>query len=526
MVAGGTKAKRPGRQKEESNSGDPACSDNEATEPSYRVDASGDDRRPMFRLLRFYGIASAAAFILISVLLVVYDRFHEFDKLIDAVERQNLGVAHSFANIIWPRFSGYALTAGDSNGDVLRAKQETRDLQEALLQLTGGLPVLRLKVYDRSGKTIYSSDPTQIGTLYKTHLAFLINAADGVPRSQYIHSHEFMTINGPVQHRDIVESYLPIWGADEEIDGILEIYTDITQDLLRLDHRTVEMAVEAAVIFATLYVILFVIVARANTVVGRQYACLMQSRRDLDRQNATLIDEIARRETLARNLQASEVRLRSLSERLINLQEDERKRVAQELHDGIGQGLADIKARVERAKVFLLTRKPNEVKDCLETATNAVTSNIEEVRRVSMGLRPSILDDLGIVSTLSWACRSFRENHPEIEIVRNIRLSEQELPDPIKIVIYRTLQEGLTNIVRHSGASRVRISLDKRGDRIRFTISDNGRGIPPFRAEPSNQVRPTLGLYSLRERAIYSGGTFRLKSIMGVGTSIRLAWPR
>lgn len=510
---------------DERNNGGLAYSDKKITDVLERDGDPDDDRPPMFRLLQFYAIASAAAFLVISMLLVVVDRLHEFDKLIDAVERQNVGVARSFANVIWPRFSDYAMTVGDSRGDVLRARRETEDLQDAVLQLTDGMPILRIKVYDRTGRTIFSSEPNQIGTLYTSHLSFLAAASEGFPRSQYMHSRKFMSVVGPLQQRDIVESYLPIWVRNEKIEGILEIYTDITQDLSLLDRRTVETAVAVATVFTTLYVILFLIVMRANTVVGRQYACLLQSRENLDQRNATLIQEIGIRETLARNLQASELRFRSLSDRLIYLQEEERKRVARELHDGIGQGLTDIKGRVERAMNCLLTRNPKGVRDCLDSAVSAVRSNIEEVRRISMGLRPSILDDLGIVSTLSWACRTFRENHPEIEIVQNLSVVEQELSESVKTVIYRTLQEGLNNIVRHSGASRVRISLDKRGNCVRFTISDNGRGIPRYRAEAPNQIRPTLGIYSLRERAYHSGGMFRLKSIIGMGTTIRVTWP-
>jgi len=513
---------RPGQ--EVTNNNDPASDNKEIKEGIEPYGGPQDGRPPMFRLLQFYGVASAAAFIVISVLLVVVDRLHEFDKLIDAVERQNVGVAHSFANIVWPKFSVYAMTVGDFRGDVLRARRETKDLQDAVLQLTGGLPVLRIKVYDPNGRTIYSSEKEQIGTVYANHLSFVTAAAAGATRSEYFHSNVFKSLAGPLQHRDIVESYLPIWGYNGIIEGVLEIYTDITQDLLLLDRRTVEMAVATAAIFTILYVILFLIVMRANSVVGRQYACLLDSRRNLDQQNATLIEEISKRETLAWNLRASELRFRSLSDRLITVQEEERKRVARELHDGIGQGLAEIKGRMERAMLLLPRRKPSDVRNCLESAATAVKSNMEEVRRISMGLRPSILDDLGIVSTLSWACRSFRESYPEVEIVQNIRVAEQELSDSVKTVIYRALQEGLNNIVRHSGANRVRVSLDKHGSRLRFTISDNGRGIPRYRMEP-HQIRPTLGIYSLRERALHSGGTFQLRSIMGTGTTIRLTWP-
>jgi signal transduction histidine kinase len=519
-------AGRSGRGTKKANNGQLADANSKIKyEGSQPIGSPEDDRAPMFRLLRFYAVASAAAFILVSVLLIVSDRLHEFDKLVEAVERQNVGVAHSFANVIWPRFSSYAVTASKSDGENLRSRHETQELNDAVLQLTGGLPVLRIKVYDRQGRTLYSSHRAQIGTLYREHSTFLAAASDGSPRSQYIHRHEFMTAAGPVQHRDIVESYLPIWGTDDKIDGILEIYGDITQDLRLLDHRTVELAITVVSVFTALYLILFVIVRRANTIVGQQYACVLRSRIDLDRQNTVLSEEIAEREKLTRNLHRSEQKFRRLSDRLIVAQEEERTRISRELHDGIGQGLTDIKTRVERAMDYLLTRSRKDARDYLESVAGAVKSNMEEVRRISMGLRPSILDDLGILATLSWACRSFCENHPEIEVTQLCGVAEQEVSEIAKTVIYRTLQEGLNNIVRHSGATRVRIRLDKRNGRIRFTISDNGKGMAQRLADAPDPHRPTLGICSLRERAQNSGGIFRLRSIMGKGTTIRVTWP-
>ncbi|MDH5555805.1 MAG: histidine kinase [Alphaproteobacteria bacterium] len=511
-----------GRNKE--NSGLLASDENEPTSQRARVDILEDERVPMFRLLRFYGIASAAAFIVISVFVVVLDRYHEFESLIEAVERQDVGLAHSFANTVWPSYSSYVMTVAGSTDETLRERSETRELHNAVVTLTAGLPILRIKVYDRKGRTIYSSERSQIGAIKKNHASFLAAANDGLPQSMYAHNHEFASLTGPVAHRDMVESYLPIWGHDGGIEGVLEIYTDITADMLLLDHGTLELTMIVAVVFGLLYAILFLIVRRANIVVERQYGNLVQSRANLNEKNTVLLREISERERLTLDLKSSEHRLRQLSDRLINAQEEERTRISRELHDGLGQGLTEIRIRVERAIDQLWTRSRNDVQEYLQIVAGAITTNMEEVRRISMGMRPSILDDLGIVATLKWACRSFRDNHPEVAVLESFCIAEQDLSDSVKTSIYRTFQEGLTNIVRHSQANRVRISLKKRGTRVLFTISDNGRGFIKSRAETSYSGRPGLGLCSLRERAVNSGGIFRLRSIPGVGTTIRVSW--
>ena len=511
-----------GRNKE--NNGLLAGDENEPTSQRARVDILEDERVPMFRLLRFYGIASAVAFIVISVFVVVLDRYHEFESLIEAVERQDVGLAHSFANTVWPSYSSYVMTVAGSTDETLRERSETRELHNAVVTLTAGLPILRIKVYDRKGRTIYSSERSQIGAIKKNHASFLAAANDGLPQSMYAHNHEFASLTGPVTHRDMVESYLPIWGHDGGIEGVLEIYTDITSDMLLLDHGTLELTMIVAVVFGLLYAILFLIVRRANIVVERQYGNLVQSRANLNEKNTVLLREISERERLTLDLKSSEHRLRQLSDRLINAQEEERTRISRELHDGLGQGLTEIRIRVERAIDQLWTRSRNDVQEYLQIVAGAITTNMEEVRRISMGMRPSILDDLGIVATLKWACRSFRDNHPEVAVLESFCIAEQDLSDSVKTSIYRTFQEGLTNIVRHSQANRVRISLKKRGTRVLFTISDNGRGFIKSRAETSYSGRPGLGLCSLRERAVNSGGIFRLRSIPGVGTTIRVSW--
>lgn len=488
-------------------------------------DEGSDGRAPMFRLLRFYAIASAVAFATIAVLLVVVDRFHEFEKLIEAVERQNVGVARSFANIVWPRYSGYAVSLSEPHGDSPHAHGEAEELNAAVRELTGGLPVLRVKIYDRQGRTIYSSQMTQIGNMYSEHGAYLAAAGHGEPQSEYVHKHEFNALAGPMVHRDIVESYMPIWGADGGVEGVIEIYTDITQDLLLLDHRTVETALEVGTVFSFLYLLLFLIVRQGDRIVARQYACLMQSRTDLNRQNQALAGEMSAREELSRSLQKSERRYRKLSDRLMVAQEEERTRISRELHDGLGQGLAEIRARVERAADYLLTRGRDETREYLLSVGDTVKTNIEEVRRISMGLRPSLLDDLGIMATISWACRSFSETHPHLEIEQRLGRVERDLSEQAKTVVYRTLQEGLNNVVRHSRASRVRVRLERHAGAICFTISDNGTGIAAGRNGETWEERPRLGLCGLAERAQLTGGSFKLRSVPGVGTTIRLSWP-
>lgn len=141
-----------------------------------------------------------------------------------------------------------------------------------------------------------------------------------------------------------------------------------------------------------------------------------------------------------------------------------------------------------------------------------------------MDLRPSILDDLGILATLSWFCRNFETTYSHIHIEKQIDIQEEEVSVPLKTVIYRISQEGLNNIAKHSRADLVHLSLGKADDRIELTIQDNGLGFDLEKAASVESPRRGLGLTSMRERAELSGGSFAIESVRGKGTTIQAMW--
>jgi signal transduction histidine kinase len=139
-----------------------------------------------------------------------------------------------------------------------------------------------------------------------------------------------------------------------------------------------------------------------------------------------------------------------------------------------------------------------------------------------MSLRPSILDDLGILATINWSCRQFESTYSDIRIRKEIEIEEGEVPESLKIVIYRILQEALNNIAKHSKAFAVLLILRKAGRAIELVIRDSGEGFDL--SEAQSRKGRGLGLDSMRERTELSGGLFSIKSGKGKGTVIRAAW--
>jgi len=217
-------------------------------------------------------------------------------------------------------------------------------------------------------------------------------------------------------------------------------------------------------------------------------------------------------------LRESQKELRLLSFQLMAAQENERKAIAQDLHDSIGQTLAAIKFALER-KIHQIGEGEPPPGISIEDVLTIVQGGIDETRRIMANLRPSVLDDLGILATLSWFCREFHKVYPHIRVGKESNLEEAEIPDSLKTVIFRVLQEAMNNIAKHSRGDFVQVELKREDGDLTFTVRDNGMGFDP-RTSPRG-----LGLASMKERVEISGGKFLLRSAKGQGTNLRAVWP-
>jgi PAS domain S-box-containing protein len=245
--------------------------------------------------------------------------------------------------------------------------------------------------------------------------------------------------------------------------------------------------------------------------------------KELEAVNEALRAENEERLRAEIELRESENRLRELSTALLSTQERERKLIAQEIHDSMGSSLAASKFKVESIIKKMGDDNPR-IKVALDSVIPILQVTIEEARRIQMSLRPSMLDDLGILATLNWLCRQFESTYSAIRIKREIDIQEDEMPESLKIVIYRVLQETLNNIAKHSKASVVLLSLRKAKQKVELVIRDNGQGFDLEEAYSRKGTSRGLGLYSMRERIELSGGYFSIESSKAAGTVIRATW--
>jgi PAS domain S-box-containing protein len=224
-------------------------------------------------------------------------------------------------------------------------------------------------------------------------------------------------------------------------------------------------------------------------------------------------------------LRKSTKELRLLSSRILEAQESERKRVARELHDGIGQALTGIKFALENGVRRLKETETEPHFKALDDIIPLIQTTVDETRRIAMGLRPSTLDDIGISETIYWFCQQYENIYKNIRILKLIVVEEDQIPESLKTVIFRVLQESLNNVAKHSGADRVQLSLQQQDDTVTLIVEDDGGGFDTEKPLPQDASERGFGLASMRERIELSGGIFTLQSVPGQGTRISALWP-
>jgi PAS domain S-box-containing protein len=218
---------------------------------------------------------------------------------------------------------------------------------------------------------------------------------------------------------------------------------------------------------------------------------------------------------------AAEERLRDLSRRLIHAQEEERRRIARELHDEMGQALTALSLNL-----WAVLRDPAspEATRWLEESLGLVERTIGQVRDLSLTLRPSMLDDLGLIAALrSYVSGFVQRAGTEAQFVAEGEIGRLD-PD-IETACYRIAQEALTNVARHAGAGRVRVELMRSGSELRLVVADDGCGFDVEAATTRASCGSSLGVLGMRERARLVGGRVEIASGPGRGTEVRATFP-
>ena len=246
---------------------------------------------------------------------------------------------------------------------------------------------------------------------------------------------------------------------------------------------------------------------------------------ELTRTVETLREEIEHRKKIEARLQDSQEKLRHFSHRMLHTLEADRQKIARELHDSLGASLAAIKFSLEEKLSQMPPDPPDHIMS-LESIVSYLMTTIKETKRISANLRPTILDDLGLLATITWFCREFEYFYPHIRVEQQIRIQEENIDEPLKIVIYRILQEAMNNAATHANPENIRLVLEKNGGRIKLAVSDDGKGFDPNARLRASVPISGYGIQGMQERASVCGGDFEIHSRPEKGTRVTVSLPR
>jgi len=262
---------------------------------------------------------------------------------------------------------------------------------------------------------------------------------------------------------------------------------------------------------------------RGNELIGCLISAFARQPRVLPEDEISLLRGLADQASSAienaelfEQVRAGRERQRKLAKSLVDIQEGERRHIAKELHDHLGQLLTGLQFMLESTKHQSSGRQRSD----LEEIQSSVTDIIEQVREMSLNLRPSMLDDMGLVPTLKWHFERFTR---QMGVSINFHCDEylSRFPADIETAAYRIVQEALTNVARHARVKSVFVGLAIQQDTLWVEVVDKGRG---FDASTVLE-KPSSGLGGMRERAELAGGYFLVRSVPEQGTQVIAALP-
>ncbi|MDA0306477.1 MAG: ATP-binding protein [Proteobacteria bacterium] len=479
----------------------------------------------MFRLLRYYSIASGIALLAVAMVLVFVYRSISIDQVLENVETENVAMSRAFANAIWPRFAGYVTTSAPTDAEKLQARPETAEIHEVAKSLVVGLNVVKIKIYRLDGLVVYSSDFSQIGK--KDHNPSLrVAARKGHPTSKLEFRPEFNGINGVILERQIVSSYVPILGPDGNIEGIFELYSDVTTKIMSVTGDVAWLSIGLIWTFGILYGVLFFFVRRADTIIKQQYADLHHE----------VIERLETEQKLNDALAQAESANQSKSHFLAHMSHELRTPLNSII--GFSETISSqVFGKLENEKYLEYTRDIHGSGMHLLSLINEVL----DISKVEAGAMVMHEEKVDLTSMMKNCAAMMQNDAKKVGIELKVSLA-RDLPqfhgDELRLKqIFLNLLSNAIKFTPTGGTITMQAGLDA-GGRLMVSVADTGIGIDikdqSRILKPFEQVEDTfrrsakgtgLGLALSKSLTELHGGELSLESEPGIGTTVTLSFP-
>lgn len=506
----------------------------------------------MFKLLRYFSIVSAALLLATTVLLANIYRQVTVAQIVDHGGIANTSLAGALANAIWPGFADHLAGAADLGGDELRAHPETARLQEVVKRHLRGLSVAKVKIYDTQGFTVFSTQASQMGDDKSGNPGFL-SARLGKVASELTHRDTFSAFEGVLEDRDVLASYIPIRNQNGEIQGVFEIYDDVTPLVAKIERTEVYVIVGTVVLFVFLYLAFFLIVYRADRTLKSQHRDILVKQKELAENNKKLALEMKERrraeealqtlnEDLERRVDARTLQLRAAQEELIR---KERLAVLGQLIGTVSHELRNPLSTLKSALFLVeikMSRLEFDIAPVVERANRSVVRCEEIITELLDFAKTSELS-VESVTLDKWLEEVLKEqNIPEtVTLSRKFALKDLKVKidrGRLSRVIINVIDNACQAMLPETGSAQassepsLSIGTKINEERIEIAIADNGPGMDSetlgkiFQPLFSTKSKGTgLGMPTVEQIMERHGGGVAVNSSLGGGTKVTLWLP-
>jgi signal transduction histidine kinase len=472
-------------------------SDRQASSLSGMIRRAKGDRRRVGRVtesspsleLQGFSSISLVAILITSMLLVMAYRYFTLDGLLGQTGVATVQIADAAAATYHEQLASFLAERKQKPG-----LEITDEMRVSLVEIVLDSQIKRVRLLDDQSRLVFSTSPDDVEGA-PLHTEAIDSALAGKADSVATYRDMFNTMFGLISEKpgdNHVQTALPLQVNHQgPVIGVFEIETEIHSLVAQNERAQLLIAATAALLMGVLYLSLMTSIRRVQRLVDIQHHAL-QERSDL---------------------------LAALSAEMLNVEEEEKQRIARSLHERVAQTLAAIKFGIERTSVNV-RNSDEQAAQMLQSLLDPMRSAIQELRDTATDLRPSSLDDLGLLPTLQWLCKRFAEARPEVAVEQHFMIAEKNVPKELAPVIFRITEDACHSLKDEPGVQRISLSLKINDDSIVLDIQDNAM---PF---VEGELPVSHPFSRVRDRAVLSGGTFTAKrNSWGGGLSVRITWP-
>jgi signal transduction histidine kinase len=456
-------------------------------------------RERPFRLSTLFSWVSLISVLVTAAALAYSYRHAAVTAIMDLREKENVAQAQAILNTNREELITYLKEIRALSSDSADTYPPAPEpLKKGVWGAMADTTVIRVKIYDTTGRVVFSTRSSQIGDVAADNPGFREAIGGGI-KTKLFYRDIFNVLSPHEEDRHLMQTYLPVrqssWGP---ILGVFEIYTNVTPLVDRIEKTETLVASWAVVILLSLYAFLQFVVRRSEKVIDKQRSTILERTQTLE----------------------------LLSARMLSAEENERQRIATQLHEGVAQDLAAIKLRVEESCQRLAKADaPKDLQSDCEAVARGIQNMIRSVRGMAMDLHPSSLDEFGLASTVSWLSREFGSIYPLTRIEARADIDEQQIPAALKTIIFRVIQEILTAVIRRASPEIIQLSIEHTDAGVGVTIRENSAaGTCPLPGDQGSPRPEEAEFAAVRQRTILSGGSFTTGFAEPHWNLIRATW--